>query len=422
MSKVTFADVVHQSISFSPRDPAERLVLELLDTRWVQRLRDISQTANTRLVYMFSEHSRFGHSLGVAFLAKMLLDALSHQQPIGFDEFRPAVLAAALLHDIGHLAPGSHTAFRTWFPDQPDIHEELSAAVITSDPEITAILRRHSADLPEKVRAILAESPDIPPWAWQAISGSGWNADRGNWCIVDSVLAGVSYGQYNIPALVDSLQVMSDGSLALAENRLDAMMHFAVSRHAMYRQIYQHRVLLAADMLSRVVVQRARDVDEASLFADATMKAALQAKDARALALDEIFEMREPWWRYHVMQWRKCPDQILADLSDRLLHRRLMKTVRILDEHEAPHLRERARDAVIAAGFDPQYYLGEISTVDVNVADAHNPMMVRLDTGEVRTISDADPLYRAMSNEYRASKRIWLVMPSEAKSRLGRSR
>jgi HD superfamily phosphohydrolase len=422
MSKVTFADVVHQSISFSPRDPAERLVLELLDTRWVQRLRDISQTANTRLVYMFSEHSRFGHSLGVAYLAKLLLDALSTQQPAGFDDFRPAVLAAALLHDVGHLAPGSHTAFRTWFPDQPDIHEELSAAVIANDPEIHGILARHAADLPEKVRAILAESPDIPAWTWQAVSGSGWNADRGNWCIVDSVLAGVSYGHYNIPALVDSLQVTGDGSLALAENRLDAMMHFAVSRHAMYRQIYQHRVLLAADFLSGVLVQRARDLGASNVFADATMQAALRARDARALSLDEIFEMREPWWRYHLMQWRKSSDVILADLSDRLLHRRLFKTVRILDENEASELRERARDAVTAVGFDARYYLGEISTNDVNAGDAHNPMMVRLDTGVLRTIADADPLYRALSSEYRASKRGWLVMPSEAKGRLGRPR
>ena len=56
MSDITFADVVHQSVSFSKNDPAEALLLNLIDTPWFQRLRDISQTANTRLVYMFSEH------------------------------------------------------------------------------------------------------------------------------------------------------------------------------------------------------------------------------------------------------------------------------------------------------------------------------------------------------------------------------
>ena len=74
---------------------------------------------------------------------------------------------------------------------------------------------------------------------------------------MDSVLAGVSYGKYNIPALVDSILITNDKQLALMENRLDAMLHFMVSRHAMYRQIYQHRVLLAADMLNKAVVQRA---------------------------------------------------------------------------------------------------------------------------------------------------------------------
>jgi HD superfamily phosphohydrolase len=78
MSTMDFADVVHQSISFSRTIPSQALILDMIDNRWLQRLRDISQTANTRLVYMFSEHSRFGHCLGVAYLCTLLLDKLSH--------------------------------------------------------------------------------------------------------------------------------------------------------------------------------------------------------------------------------------------------------------------------------------------------------------------------------------------------------
>lgn len=163
MSTITFADVVHQSVSFSKSDPAESLILSLIDTRWFQRLRDISQTANTRLVYMFSEHSRFGHCLGVAYLAKLALSTLSRNYPQDVEEYRTAILVAALVHDIGHLAPGSHTAFKTWFPDQPDSHEELAETVLTEDSEISALLAAFDPNLRATVLAILAESEDVPP-------------------------------------------------------------------------------------------------------------------------------------------------------------------------------------------------------------------------------------------------------------------
>ena len=421
MSEITFADVVHQSVSFSKNDPAERLILELLDTRWFQRLRDISQTANTRLVYMFSEHSRFGHCLGVAYLAKLALSKLSKRSPKDVETYRSAILVAALLHDIGHLAPGSHTAFKTWFPDQPDCHEELAETVITQDPEISSLLTSFSPTLSQTVLSILDESEAVPAWTWQIISGGGWNVDRGNWSTVDSVLAGVSYGKYNIPALVDSILITHDKRLALMENRLDAMLHFMVSRHAMYRQIYQHRVLLAADMLNKAVVQRARDLGNDLEFADDIMRAALNAKNAKELGVNTMFEMRESWWRYHMSRWSKARDPILRDLSDRILHRRLFKTVRILDVEQGPALASRARQALESLRLDPRYYLHQLSTADVHSGDSKQSMLVQLDGGEVVTLSEADPLIKSMANESHLAKRSWLAMPAEAKQEMIKS-
>ena len=418
MSDITFADVVHQSVSFSKADPAENLILNLIDTRWFQRLRDISQTANTRLVYMFSEHSRFGHSLGVAYLAKLALEKLSKKAPQDVAEHRTAILVAALLHDIGHLAPGSHTAFKTWFPDQPDCHEELAETVLTQDQELSSLLNSFDPNLCKTVLAILDESESVPPWTWQIISGGGWNVDRGNWSTVDSVLAGVSYGKYNIPALVDSILITKDKQLALMENRLDAMLHFMVSRHAMYRQIYQHRVLLAADMLNKAVVQRARDLGDSLEFADDVMKQALSAQTAKALTLNTMFEMRESWWRYHMARWSHSRDAVLRDLSDRILHRKLFKTVRIIDPSSRERLIQDATSALESLGFDPKYYLHEVRTVEVHSGDSRQSMLVQLDNGQVVTLSEADALIRSMAAESHESRRTWLTMPAEAKQKL----
>ncbi len=422
MSTITFADVAHPSLSFSSDREPHALVLALIDTPWVQRLRDISQTANARLVYMFSEHSRFGHSVGVAHLADLLMEKLSHNFPEQVQRYRNAVSAAAMLHDIGHLAPGSHTAFKAWFPGKPDLHEELSARVISDDHTIQSILCKNSPDLSAQVLAILSEDAMLPAWTWQILSGGGWNVDRGNWCIVDSVMSGVSYGKYNIPALTDSIVITDDGHLALQENRLDAMMHFAVSRQAMYRQIYQHRVIQAAEMLNRAIVQRARDLGSALEFADPYMRQALDAASAHDIPLTSIFMMRESWWRYHLLRWMQAKDPILADLSTRLINRRLLKTVRVPEQEALAGLQSEAHQALQKAGYDPTYYLYTVTTSDMHASDYAQSMQVVLDDGRIKSLIEADPLFGSLVRESKNVQRTWLVMPEEAKRLLGRQR
>jgi HD superfamily phosphohydrolase len=419
---LTFADVVHQSITFNKTIPEQHLIADLIDTTWMQRLRDIAQTGNTRLVYMFSEHSRFGHSLGVAYLACVVMDKLAQEFPDVVKPYREAVAAAALLHDVGHLAPGSHTAFKTWFPDAPDNHEELATKIITQDTDVQRVLASRSKELPKLVAAIMDESEEVPAWTWQIVSGGGWNVDRGNWAIVDSTMSGVSYGRYNIPALIDSLTISKTGELVLRENRLDAMMHFVVSRHAMYRQIYQHRVLLAADVLNTAIVRRLKDIKGAGAFMDDTMANVVASHDANALSLQEIFQMRESWWTYHLSRWATASDEILRDLSKRLLNRKLFKTIRLHGLKDVEALRTRATDAVSGAGFDPRYYLHEIKTTDMHAGDSRNSISVLNDDGSISKLADSDPLFAVMIKESKLSQRSWLVLPAEAKKALGLKR
>jgi uncharacterized protein len=422
IKSLTFADVVHQSIAFDPSNESQAVVLSLIDNPWVQRLRDISQTANTRLVYMFSEHSRFGHSLGVAYLASLLIEKLSLGFADDIKPYRTAVTAAALLHDIGHLAPGSHTAYKTWFPNQEDRHEDLATRIILEDASINKLLRQFSSDLPELVCKIITEDKNIAPWAWEIISGGGWNVDRGNWCIVDSVLAGVSYGRYNIPALIESIVITKDKHLGLKENRLDAMMHFAVSRQAMYKQIYQHRVILATDCINKAIVMRARDLGKDLEFVDQHMRCILSATSPLDLSLETIFAMRESWWRYHLMQWCHSKDKIISDLSNRLINRRLFKTIRIREDESFDAIKDRTRAALRKAGFDEKYYLHEISTHDVNAGDYKQAMRVVMDDDKIKPLTEADPLFASMVKESASAKKLWLAVPYEVKPLVGRDR
>jgi HD superfamily phosphohydrolase len=418
MKSLTFADVAHHFIYFDATEPGQRLIIKLLDSAWMQRLRDVSQTANTRLVYMFSEHSRFGHSLGVAYLANLLMDHLAKDHSDEVKDFRAAVSAAALLHDIGHLAPGSHTAFKIWFPGSPDEHEKLAIKIIKEDHQISELLNLYSKELSSKVCAILMEEDSVPAWTWEIISGGGWNVDRGNWCIVDSTLAGVSYGKYNVAALIDAMEITSDGHLAVKENRLDALMHFAVSRHAMYRQVYQHRVLLAADVLNKALVQRARAAIDRLVFCDKDMSSFLSASSIHELSLSNVFHNREAWWRYHLLKWTEEEDKILKDLALRLLNRGLFKTLRIKDDASKDLLYSKAATLLEKKGYDPEYYLHLVSSHDVHAGDFNRSMLVRMDNGKISTLREAESLYESLVTESKEQTKRWLVLPKEIKDSL----
>jgi len=422
MKSLTFADVVHQSISFSVKNEWEAVIVDLIDSEWLQRLREVSQTANTKLVYMFSEHSRFGHSLGVAYLTNMLMDRLAELFPEKVAPYRTAVSAAAILHDIGHLAPGSHTAWKTWFPEEKDSHELVGIRIIKEDPQIQTILQKYGKDTAELVVKILSESEDLPSWTWEILSGGGWNTDRGNWCIVDSILAGVSYGKYNITALIGSIVITEDNHLAVKENRLDAMMHFAVSRHAMYSQVYQHRVLLSADTLNRAVVQRARSLGRDPVFADKHMHAFISSHRPEDLPLKAIFANRESWWKYHINRWTQDEDPILADLAKRHAHRELFKTIRIREDDNLTELEQEIKQAVESAGYDPEYYMHKVGTMDVHGGDYNRSMLVLMDDGQSKPLTEADKLFRSLVSESKDANKLWFAIPEEAKKLLGRAR
>ncbi|MCB0359147.1 MAG: HD domain-containing protein [Bdellovibrionales bacterium] len=442
---VNFADVAHQTLIFNSNDPAARLVLDLIDTPWVQRLRRVRQTGNTHLVYMFAEHSRFGHSLGVAYLALQLMDRLERFSAEAVRPYRSAVAAAALLHDIGHVAPGSHLATRIWSPNGGDHHEDISARIVREDPTIATILQNVSPQLAGDVTSILTESGNLPAWTYAVISGGGWNADRGNWTIVDSAMCSVNYGRYNVAALVDAFRLSSDGRLILQESRVDALTHFFVARDSMYRQVYQHRVLQAADSLTERLLLRIRDIlngagcgghDTRSwlaqhrVFADETLLRVLSSGAYGVdLAIDDLFRMTEDWWAYLVSQWCDSADPVLSDLAQRLRDRRLFKTIRLIEDSERSAEFSADNAKLVAAaeaearelGFDPRYYVILIDNRDQHRDRREAAPAVLRDDGSLVDVRSVEPIIDSLSSRAQQS-RIWLAVPKEVKARLGRSR
>jgi len=87
------------------------LIYQIIQHPYFQRLRRISQTGLTEMVYPGARHSRFHHALGCMHLMQKALNILKRKNVEITLEEENGALIAILLHDLGH-GPFSTKRFR----------------------------------------------------------------------------------------------------------------------------------------------------------------------------------------------------------------------------------------------------------------------------------------------------------------------
>ena len=123
--KKVFRDTIHNYIHVD-----HTLILDLINSAAMQRLKRIKQLGGIYQVYPGAEHSRFTHSLGVyAIVYRMLKESVVKDYLNDYQQL--TVMVAGLLHDIGH-GPFSH-CFEHIFHHH---HEQYTTKIIRQDPEI----------------------------------------------------------------------------------------------------------------------------------------------------------------------------------------------------------------------------------------------------------------------------------------------
>lgn len=120
-------DPIHGLIPFEDT-ACDKLLLKLINTSEFQRLRRIKQLGFSQLTFPGADHSRFAHSIGVMQIARRILDRIERRGQQIQQDHRTVVLAASLLHDIGH-GPFSH-AFEKITGQN---HEKRTSEIIASD-------------------------------------------------------------------------------------------------------------------------------------------------------------------------------------------------------------------------------------------------------------------------------------------------
>lgn len=228
-------DPVHGVMSFSGmlRD----VLKDIIDHDTFQRLRHIKQLGMTDLVFPSAVHTRFNHCLGACYVANQMSEQLA------LDTLQKKhVLAATLLHDIGH-GPFSH-AFERFLIDQSGqlIRHERWTPYFLND--FDAVFRDHGIDR-TRLESLISHKDSTMQTLEASIVSSQLDADRLDYLLRDSHFCGVLYGKADIQWILKHLTVVKDpntGQSAMGVRRKGwrAVEHFLLCRRMMTYNVYRH--------------------------------------------------------------------------------------------------------------------------------------------------------------------------------------
>lgn len=235
--------------------PLTPRVRAILDSAPFRRLAQISQLGLVSLVYPAAHHTRFEHALGVYRLALVYLRQLAHDerfQAVITPADARLLIAAALLHDIGHW-PFCHPIEDLRLPGVPE-HESLAREFLAAG-ELAEILRRDWQIDPQQIISLLAEKPtDTRGRILDSILSGPIDIDKMDYLGRDSLHAGVPYGRnFDQQRLVGSLCLNEAGDgLALTEKGRTAAEMMVFARYVMFSEVYWHHAVRSATaMLQR---------------------------------------------------------------------------------------------------------------------------------------------------------------------------
>ena len=228
---------------------------DLIDTPFVQRLRRVHQLAGSYLVYPGAVHTRFEHVVGAMHVAGLIAESIAPTCGIGPDQIQE-VRIAALLHDVGH-GPFSHM-YEEVLAERTDVtHEDISQRIVLETP-IRDVLGRNGFSA-KKMSAFAVGKQNRRPLFMNEIIAGGLSADIMDYLLRDSYFTGVEYGKVDIRRVIDSLQVV-EGRLAVENAALYAFEALLLARYEMFKAVYFHRTVRAAELM---LVQSMKLADDA---------------------------------------------------------------------------------------------------------------------------------------------------------------
>ncbi len=281
-------------------------------------------------------------------LMQDVLATLSQKGTEISSEEAESALIAALLHDIGH-GPFSHTLETVLIPPgadgAPHHHEKMSRALMNQlnkqmDGKLDMALQIFDGTYKRRF--------------FHALIASQLDMDRLDYLRRDSFYTGVAEGVVGVERILKTMRVHPsegepEGRIVIEAKGVYAVENFILSRRLMYWQVYLHKTVIAADHLLLSTLARAREMwhsgDPALEVTAPSLAFFLSGKVTaddieRDDVLDHLVALDDTDVLYSVKRWQESTDAILADLSQRLLNRRLFRTTFLQAEPSESDLAE----------------------------------------------------------------------------------
>lgn len=281
----------HEAIVGTIRDslydrlPLTRADTVLMATPQLLRLDEIRQLGFINRVWPGAKHTRFEHSLGVAYLIRQALERLT-MLPLdpGLTPITPVdrrtLAAAALLHDVGHY-PFSHCIEELGPPIEP--HEVVGRRLIETTA-LADLLSTTWSVAPERVSQLIAPHQPltgVDALLVQLLSGA-LDMDKLDYLPRDAKACNVPYGRVDTPRLLESLRIrLVDGvpRVVVTDKGVSPLHSLINARQEMFDNVYWHHTNRAC------MVMLLRAVQEALLAGAVTPLQLTGQTDASLLAL-----------------------------------------------------------------------------------------------------------------------------------------
>ena len=319
MAAKIFRDPLYNYISIDRE--RDGWLLQLLDCPEVQRLRRIHQLGVSYFTYPGADHSRLSHSLGVLHLCQ---EALRHletlTQDAQADAARHPLLAAALVHDVGH-GPFSHL-----FEPCLDIkHEIWSCNIIRStESKVHQVLQDIDSHLPERVAA-LVEKNNFTPALWQKnLLASQLDVDRLDYLRRDSLFTGAGYGHFDWYRILHTFvlhgSIDKDRDLVWTDKAKYAIEEYIFARFYMYENVYMHKTTRGFEKLLQAMWNRAKRLRQDGTAVNLVPTIA-EFWEGTTPSVRQYLALEEYTVLSQIQAWTEHSDRALNDLARRFLNR-----------------------------------------------------------------------------------------------------
>ena len=297
--------------------PNER-IFDIIEHKYFQRLRRISQMGMSYLVYPGAQHTRFHHALGCMHLMRKSLEVLRFKGVKISEKEEEALLIAILLHDIGH-GPFSHAMEHSIVSGVS--HEWLSLQ----------FMEKMNAEFNQSLTlAIQIFKGEYHRKFFKQLIASQLDVDRLDYLKRDSFYTGVAEGNINSERLITMLNVNND-ELVVEQKGIYSVEKFLVARRLMYWQVYLHKTSLGAEQLLIRVLKRAKELSGKGVELPASKALSFFLKNEMNFEnfTDETLHTFSKLDDYDIVsamkEWISCDDFVLKNLCKSIINRDLLK-------------------------------------------------------------------------------------------------